>query len=159
MEQGFKRKKIAVLFGGSSPEYGVSLQSAAAVIDHMDKRKYEPAAIGITHTGDWFYYAGGTVSLRRGERSLLLMREGCAERLEIDAVFPVLHGRNGEDGTVQGIFELAGIPVAGCGVLSSALCMDKDRAHRLAKEAGVRVPVSCVHGRGVSDKGGGDRIQ
>lgn len=165
MEQGFKRKKIAVLFGGSSPEYGVSLQSAAAVIDHMDKRKYEPAAIGITHTGDWFYYAGETeriaddswsgsgdcvpvtVSLRRGERSLLLMREGCAERLEIDAVFPVLHGRNGEDGTVQGMFELAGIPVAGCGVLSSALCMDKDRAHRLAKEAGVRVPVSCVYGR------------
>lgn len=166
MEQGFKRKKIAVLFGGSSPEYGVSLQSAAAVIDHMDKRKYEPAAIGITHTGDWFYYAGGTeriiddswsgsgdcvpvtVSLRRGERSLLLMREGCAERLEIDAVFPVLHGRNGEDGTVQGIFELAGIPVAGCGVLSSALCMDKDRAHKLAGLSGVRVPEAFVIRRG-----------
>lgn len=162
-------KKIAVLFGGCSPEYGVSLQSAAAVIDHMDRKKYEPVPIGITHTGDWFYYAGETgriaddgwcrsgdcvpvtVSLRRGEHSLLLMRrEGAeiAERMEIDAVFPVLHGRNGEDGTVQGMFELAGIPVAGCGVLSSALCMDKDRAHRLAKEAGVRVPVSHVHRRG-----------
>ena len=158
-----------MLFGGCSPEYGVSLQSAAAVIDHMDRKKYEPVPIGITHTGDWFYYAGETgriaddgwcrsgdcvpvtVSLKRGEHSLLLMHRGSAgivERMEIDAVFPVLHGRNGEDGTVQGMFELAGIPVAGCGVLSSALCMDKDRAHRLAKEAGVRVPVSHVHRRG-----------
>lgn len=178
MRQEFMRKKIAVLFGGCSPEYGVSLQSAAAVIDHMDRRRYEPVPIGITHTGDWFYYAGETekiaddswcgsedctpvtISLRCGESSLLLLRRGNAESaestkymetvepLEIDAVFPILHGKNGEDGTVQGMFELAGIPVAGCGVLSSALCMDKDRAHRQAKEAGVRVPVSYVHRRG-----------
>ena len=185
-----EQKRIAILFGGCSPEYGVSLQSARAVIDHMDKKKYEPVPIGITHTGDWFYYTGDTekiaddswcrekacipvtVSLNRGERSLLLLRgenaafggnaghtggaecgenAGCTggvERLEIDAVFPVLHGRNGEDGTVQGLFELAGIPVAGCGVLSSALCMDKDRAHRMVREAGVRVPDSCVCSRG-----------
>lgn len=164
-----KRRRAAVLFGGCSPEYGVSLQSAAAVLEHMDRTKYEPVPIGITHTGEWFYYTGeieriaddswcrsgdcipATVSLNRGEHRLLLMRgrggAGCAEPVEIDVVFPVLHGKNGEDGTVQGLFELAGIPVAGCGILSSALCMDKDRAHRLAKEAGIRVPVSYVHSR------------
>ena len=164
-----KRRRAAVLFGGCSPEYGVSLQSAAAVLEHMDRTKYEPVPIGITHTGEWFYYTGeieriaddswcrsgdcipATVSLNRGEHRLLLMRgrggAGCAEPVEIDVVFPVLHGKNGEDGTVQGLFELAGIPVAGCGILSSALCMDKDRAHRLAKEAGIRVPVSYVHNR------------
>jgi D-alanine---D-serine ligase len=75
------------------------------------------------------------------------MRGDHAERLKIDVALPVLHGKNGEDGTVQGLFELAGIPVAGCGILSSALCMDKDRAHRLAKEAGIRVPVSFVSRR------------
>lgn len=164
-----KRRRAAVLFGGCSPEYGVSLQSAAAVLEHMDRTKYEPVPIGITHTGEWFYYTGeieriaddswcrsgdcipATVSLNRGEHRLLLMRgrggAGCAEPVEIDVVFPVLHGKNGEDGTVQGLFELAGIPVAGCGILSSALCMDKDRAHRLAKEAGIRVPASYVHNR------------
>ena len=62
----------------------------------------------------------------------------------LDLAFPVLHGRNGEDGTVQGLFELAGIPVVGCGVLASALCMDKDRAHRLVKEAGIAVPEATV---------------
>lgn len=160
-----KRQRIAVLFGGCSPEYGVSLQSAAAVLQYMDRAEYEPVPVGITHTGDWFYYTGEvekiaddswcrskdcipvTVSLNRGEHSLLLMKEGSMERMEIDAALPILHGRNGEDGTVQGVFELAGIPVAGCGVLSSALCMDKDRAHKLAKEAGIRVPASYVHSR------------
>jgi len=158
-----KIRKIAVLFGGHSPEYGVSLQSACAVIRHMDRAEYEPVPIGITHTGSWFYYTGetekiaddswcntadcvpATLSLNRGEHSLLLLKGGRAERMEIDAALPILHGKNGEDGTVQGLFELAGIPVAGCGVLSSALCMDKDRAHKLAKEAGIRVPLSYVH--------------
>lgn len=165
MRQREGRKKIAVLFGGCSPEYGVSLQSAAAVIRHMDREKYEPYPIGITHTGDWFYYTGEaekieadtwqrdgdctlvTVSLSRSRPGFILLKEKGAEYMEIDVAFPVLHGKNGEDGTVQGMLELAGIPVAGCGVLASALCMDKDRAHRLAKEAGVRVPRSRVYGR------------
>ena len=162
------RKKVAVLFGGCSPEYGVSLQSAAAVISHMDKERYEPIPVGITHLGEWFYYAGEaekiaddswcfggnciplTICLNRGSRSLFLLRESGVERLKIDVVLPILHGKNGEDGTVQGMFELTGIPVAGCGILSSALCMDKDRAHKLAKEAGVRVPVSCVFDKGTT---------
>lgn len=82
--------------------------------------------------------AGGT----GGPRFTLL--DGSGRRLLFDAVFPVLHGKNGEDGTVQGLFELAGVPVIGCGTLSSALCMDKDRAHQLAALAGIRVPRSHV---------------
>lgn len=160
------RKKIMVLFGGCSPEYGVSLQSAEAVLSHMDRRKYEPVPVGITHTGDWFYYAGDvgkigadtwcgeagcvpvTISLSRSRPGLLLFDKDKTEYRKIDAALPVLHGKNGEDGTVQGMLELAGIPVAGCGVLSSALCMDKDRAHKLAAEAGVRVPASHVYDTG-----------
>lgn len=158
-------KNIMVLFGGHSPEYGVSLQSAEAVLSHMDRRKYEPVPVGITHAGDWFYYAGdikkigddtwcagegcvpAAVSFQRSRPGLLLLRKGGTEYLKIDAALPILHGKNGEDGTVQGTLELAGIPTAGCGVLSSALCMDKDRAHKLAKEAGVRVPASFVCGK------------
>lgn len=78
---------------------------------------------------------------KRGEdengrrETLLSMRQ-----ISVDAAFPVLHGKNGEDGTVQGVLELAGIPVVGCGTLSSAVCMDKGMAHRLAAEAGIKVP-------------------
>ena len=78
------------------------------------------------------------------EAHALLLLDGSGRRLLFDAVFPVLHGKNGEDGTVQGLFELAGVPVIGCGTLSSALCMDKDRAHQLAALAGIRVPRSHV---------------
>lgn len=156
------KKKIAVVFGGCSPEYGVSLQSAAAVIRHMDPQKYEPVLLGITAAGDWFYYTGdisaieadtwyspdtcypAAVSPSRADRAVLILRDGKPEKLPVDAAFPVLHGKNGEDGTVQGLFALAGIPVVGCGVLASALCMDKDRAHRLVREAGVAVPMSRV---------------
>lgn len=66
------------------------------------------------------------------------------QKIRLDAAFPVLHGQNGEDGTVQGLFELAGIPLVGCGVLASALCMDKDRAHKLVQAAGVAIPHSIV---------------
>lgn len=155
-----KKKRIAVIFGGCSPEYHVSLQSAYAVTCHMDKQKYEPVLIGITKKGDWFHFCGdiekipadtwhnaadcvpAAVSLSRSDHALLEWRENRVSKLPIDAAFPVLHGKNGEDGTVQGVFELAGIPAAGCGILASALCMDKDRAHKLAQAAGVAVPRS-----------------
>ena len=154
------KKKIAVLFGGCSSEYSVSLQSAYAVISHMDKQKYIPVLIGITKQGEWYLYSGNpaeimndtwyqsgfcvpvAVSLSRSEHALLCYGDKDIYKIHIDAAFPVLHGKNGEDGTVQGIFELAGIPVIGCGVLSSALCMDKDRAHKLVNAAGITVPKS-----------------
>lgn len=155
------KKAILVLFGGCSSEYPVSLQSAAAVLSHMDCQKYQPLPVGITKEGRWLYYQGPlsyieqnqwqhqpgcapcTLSLDRGNCQLLLL-DGSGQQLSFDAAFPILHGQNGEDGTIQGLLELAGVPLIGCGTLSSALCMDKDRAHTLAAAAGVKVPASQV---------------
>lgn len=154
-------KNILFLFGGCSTEYEVSLHSAYAVLSHIDTSSVAPISVGITREGSWLYYTGELAHLEddtwqneadcipcapmvdRGANTLLLL-DGTDRRLTFDAVFPVLHGKNGEDGTIQGLFELAGVPVIGCGTLSSALCMDKDRAHKLAALAGVRVPMSCV---------------
>lgn len=153
-------KTILVLFGGCSTEYAVSLQSAHAMVSHMDREAYTPLLVGITRWGQWLYYTGPldrmeadtwqqenctpcTLSLDR-ERGALLLLDGTGTRLHFDGAFPVLHGKNGEDGTLQGLLELAGVPVIGCGTLSSALCMDKDRAHKLAALAGVKVPRGTV---------------
>ena len=157
-----QKKNIGVIFGGCSPEYGVSLESAHAVVSHMDKTKYQPVMIGISQAGDWFYYTGPTekieedtwlngrdcipaaISPNRSDSGLFIFQGDGVRKIRLDAVFPVLHGKNGEDGTVQGAAELAGIPLVGCGVLSSALCMDKDRAHRLVQAAGVDVAAAVV---------------
>lgn len=154
-----QKKKVAVIFGGKSAEYDVSLQSAAAVLDHIDPGNYDVLAVGISRNGDWYCYRGAyrnvlddtwkddrenltpvSVSVSRAGRGFLELSGGRYHLVRVDLVFPVLHGRYGEDGTLQGIFEMAGIPVVGCGTLASALCMDKDRAHRLVREAGIAVP-------------------
>ena len=158
-----KKLRLAVLFGGCSPEHEVSLQSAHGVLTHLDPAKYEPVPVGITRQGRWFLYRGpydalpdgswekqagfltpAVLSPDRETHGLLLLSPAGPLALRLDAAFPVLHGKNGEDGTVQGLLELAGIPVVGCGVLPSALCMDKDTAHRLAAAAGVAVPRSAL---------------
>ena len=160
----FANNTILVLFGGCSTEYGVSLQSAAAVLAHFPPA-YTPPPGGLTRDGRWPRYfcpadalpadrwqknaVPCTLSLDRGGGALLWL-DGSHRREEFAAAFPVLHGKNGEDGTVQGVFELAGVPVIGCGVLPSALCMDKDRAHKLAALAGVAVPKSAKFDRGAA---------
>lgn len=155
------RKKIAVIFGGNSTEYEVSLQSVFAVLENINKNDFEIIPIGITRDGEWYYYTGDyknipdntwtkdfknlvpvVVSQNRSVKGILKFVDGQYKTARIDLAFPVLHGKNGEDGTLQGLFELAGIPVAGCNTLSSALCMDKDRAHKIASLAGVSVPKS-----------------
>ena len=159
------RLKIVVFFGGCSSEYSVSLESAFSVINNLNREKYEPVPVGITESGKWYYFSGdvekikqdrwlneedcvpATLSPDRGERKLLLFRGDRVETVTIDAAFPVMHGRNGEDGTIQGLIEMAGIPLVGCGVLSSALCMDKDRAHKLAEFAGINVPRAIAFGK------------
>lgn len=153
---------VAIFFGGCSPEYGVSLQSAAAVLEALPPERYEPVAVGITPEGRWYCCRGDAQAIRedrwlrqgdcapailspdRGDRGLFLFAEGGVQRLPIDAALPVMHGRFGEDGTIQGLIALAGIPLAGCGVLASALCMDKDRARRLVSLAGIEVPASVA---------------
>ncbi len=159
--------RIAVLFGGCSPEYEVSLQSAHAVITHLNRERYEPVLIGITRQGDWFRYCGpadgvaddtwfadehcipAVVSPSRDTHGLLEFHAAGVRPLRIDVAFSVLHGRNGEDGTVQGLLELAGIPIVGCDTLCSALCMDKQMAHAVAAQAGVAVPPSVVVHKGM----------
>ncbi|MDR2547378.1 MAG: D-alanine--D-serine ligase VanG [Lachnospiraceae bacterium] len=157
-----QKPTIAILFGGCSPEYGVSLQSAHAVITHLDTNLYTFVLIGISQTGEWYRFNGNhdkikndtwnnsadcvraNISPCRSIRGLVELTQGEISITKIDAAFPVLHGKNGEDGTVQGLLELAGIPIVGCNTLSSALCMDKDRAHKTAYLAGINVPKSFV---------------
>ncbi len=159
-------KQVAVIFGGYSPEHSISLESAHAVITHLDRSRYAVLPIGINREGRWFYYAGEAGKIAdgtwqgdaqcfpavlcpdRGQAALYIQKPEGVQRLTADAVFPVLHGRFGEDGTVQGLIALAGLPLVGCGVLASALCMDKDRAHKLVKEAGIAVPRGvCLHSK------------
>jgi len=153
-----KKKTVAVIFGGYSPEYDVSLNSSYSIINAIDREKYKIILLGITRQGQWYRYTGPvddiptdkwhndeqyltnvTVSLSRG-KGLYELEDGYATHLPIDAAFPVLHGKYGEDGTLQGMFELAGIPIVGAGSAASALCMDKDRAHKLVSLAGIRIP-------------------
>ena len=147
-----KRLRVGVLFGGRSGEHEVSLASASSVIRGLDPEKYEAIPIGITKDGHWL---AGTAAqrllpevLRTGQRVTMtadptdaalvpLDRSGGGQR--IDVVFPVLHGTFGEDGTIQGLLDLAGLPFVGAGVLGSAVGMDKDVAKRLLKAAGIPV--------------------
>ena len=150
-------RKVMVLFGGCSGEYGVSLKSAAAIIKGLDRSRYEVIPVGITKDGRWLRFQGETELIRedrweqegtcapafiapsRAFRGLLILQNGKIEEIPVDVVLPVLHGDHGEDGTVAGLLELAGIPYAGCGVLASAAGMDKDIARRLVQSAGVEV--------------------
>ncbi|MEA4846783.1 MAG: D-alanine--D-serine ligase VanG [Clostridiaceae bacterium] len=156
--------KIAVLFGGCSTEYDISLQSAYSVITHLDRSKYSPVLLGITPSGEWFHFSGELVKIKentwynpsdcvqaiispsREVHGVLKFEAGEVRTIRLDAAMPVLHGKNGEDGTVQGLLELAGIPIVGCNSLCSALCMDKDKAHKIAHVAGVRIPRSFILG-------------
>lgn len=158
-----QKKSIAIIFGGNSTEYEVSLQSAYSVFDNIDSEKFDIIPIGITRSGEWFHYTGSmdnllnntwfedssklfpiVVSQNRSVKGFLEFSGDSYKTVKLDLVLPVLHGKNGEDGTLQGLFELAGIPIIGCNTLSSALCMDKDRAHKLANLAGVAVPKSVT---------------
>ncbi len=149
------KQKICVLFGGVSSEHEVSLMSATSVIRNIPADRYEVIPVGITKKGRWLYYPGPVEHLADGswerypdcvpaflspdavDRGLVKCENGAFSLMKIDAVFPVLHGRGGEDGTVQGLLELAGIPYVGCGVLSSALCMDKAAANLVMDASGI----------------------
>jgi D-alanine-D-alanine ligase len=154
-----KRLRVGVLFGGRSGEHEVSLASAASVIRGLDPDKYEAVPIGITKDGHWLIGEGAVKMLpdvlKGGRRVMLaadpteaalvpLDRGAGAQRL--DVIFPVMHGTFGEDGTIQGMLDLAGLPYVGAGVLGSAVGMDKDVAKRLCQAAGIPVvPWVNVH--------------
>lgn len=152
-------KVYAVCFGGASSEYEISCVSASWVIDCIKSENTEVLKIGISKEGVWFLYNGGTDKIRDlswiDDKENLVpcvvspctvqhgiftfnKAEGTFKSKRIDAVFPVLHGKNGEDGTIQGLFELAGIPYVGCSTYSSAVCMDKITAKLICTGAGIK---------------------
>ena len=150
-----KKLSVCVLFGGVSPEHAVSLRSAEYVLNCLNPEKYNIFPVGITQEGDWVLYGGTDYSLLPGGewknhpdnrraaispvrgQGLLSFEGDCVVREWIDVVFPVLHGENGEDGTVQGLLRLAGIPFVGPHVAASAVAMDKTLTKLVADHAGV----------------------
>ncbi|SDJ09800.1 D-alanine--D-alanine ligase [Lentzea albidocapillata subsp. violacea] len=138
------RVKIGIIFGGTFEEHPVSVKSAGEVARSLDLAKYDPFWIKITRGGDWKLCAGPDAEDGRpvvlSPDGLLVLGDGRFEALGLDVVFPVLHGRLGEDGAVQGLLEVTGIPYIGCDVQSSALCMDKSLTYVVARSAGVATP-------------------
>ncbi len=155
------KKKILILFGGCSTEYSVSLQSAHAIIRAVNSEKYDLYLLGISRQGDAYLFEDdislipedkwlegksypATISMNRKDHGVYVFRGGKPEVIQIDAVFPVLHGKNGEDGSIQGLCQLAGIPIIGCTMQPSVIGMDKNLAHQLVEDAGIRTPKSLV---------------
>ena len=146
------RLKIAILFGGCSEEHPISVKSAREVAKSLDIEKYEPYYIGITKKGVWKLcdspdadWENGNsrpavLSPDRSVHGLLVWEQGQYKTIHLDMVFPVLHGKLGEDGAMQGLLELSGIPYAGCDIQSSALCMDKSLAYIVVRNAGIATP-------------------
>ena len=150
-----RKINVLVLFGGMSPEHEVSLRSAESVLNHMSAEKYNILPVGITKEGAWILYGGhdysqlpsglwtehpanrpATISPIRGQ-GLLCFEGDCVVRQSVDVVFPVLHGENGEDGAMQGLLQLAGIPYVGPHVSASAVAMDKTLTKLVADNAGL----------------------
>lgn len=143
---------VAVLFGGCSEEHTVSIKSAMELAANIDTEKYQLFYIGITKTGvwklcekpclDWERYAEYTVvfSPGRNTHGLLIQKKDGYEPQSVDVVFPMIHGKFGEDGSIQGLLELSGIPYVGCDIQSSVICMDKSLAYTVVKNAGIEVP-------------------
>lgn len=157
-----RKVRVAVLFGGRSGEHAVSCVSAGSVLSHLDPGRFEVIPIGITRDGGWVLGSGDPATLRIDHRELPAVDGGGAALVlpgdptagglvllepdragevfaEVDVVFPVLHGAFGEDGTVQGLLEMAGIPYVGSGVLASAVAMDKEFAKKLLAAGGLPV--------------------
>src|SRR5437764_5767829 len=154
-----KRVRVGILFGCRSGEHEVSLASAASVIRGLDSDKYEAVPVGITKEGHWLVGAGAQKMLpevlKAGQRVMmtadptdaaLVRLDGSGGGQRLDVVFPVMHGTYGEDGTIQGLLDLAGLPFVGAGVLGSAIGMDKEVSKRLLQGAEIPVvPWFVVH--------------
>jgi D-alanine--(R)-lactate ligase len=146
------RLKVGIIFGGCGEEHPVSIKSAQRVAKSLDAEKYEPFYIVITKSGAWKLCDGpdadwengscrpAVLSPDRSVHGLLVLDQGQYETISLDLVLPVLHGKLGEDGAIQGLLELSGIPYVGCDVQSSALCMDKTLAYIVARSAGIATP-------------------
>jgi D-alanine-D-alanine ligase len=165
-----ERIRVAVVYGGRSSEHGISVVSAGSVISALDPARYEVVPVGITPAGAWVLTEGDASTMRVSGRVVPTVGEGravvlpadptakglvtvepgnAARALEsVDVVFPVLHGRFGEDGTIQGLLEMAGVPYVGAGVFASAAAMDKEFAKKLLAAEGLAVGEYVVVRRG-----------
>ncbi|MEG0571026.1 MAG: D-alanine--D-alanine ligase family protein [Oscillospiraceae bacterium] len=143
---------LGIIFGGNSSEYEVSLLSACSVLKNINVERYDIHVIGIKKTGEMYLYTGDNekiadntwidqanseciISSNPAHHGLIVLENDSYRNLRLDCVFPILHGKNGEDGTIQGLLQLSKIPFVGCDLISSAMCMDKDITHtRLTSE-------------------------
>lgn len=145
---------LAVIFGGVSSEHEVSRMSVTSILENLSNGRYEVHMVGITKEGRWLLYTGPVEDILSGAweqgpvtpaflspdpsvHGLVALRDGKAETIHVDVIFPALHGKNGEDGTIQGLFQLSGIPYVGCDTESSAICMDKAVTHSLLSSADI----------------------
>ena len=154
-----EKLKIAVLFGGVSSEHEISLKSATYILNNLSRIKFEVFPIGISKQGNWFFYSGSIDDVATGK---WILNENACKRvvfssdsnfkgflrfegesrfllMKVDCIFLTLHGRNGEDGRLQGFFEAANMPFVGCGSISSANCMDKEMTHIILEHAGIKM--------------------
>jgi D-alanine-D-alanine ligase len=141
------KKKVAILYGGRSVEHGVSVNSARNIFQFIDKKSFQPIAIGISKKGQWFLTDGVSKDIEKGQPlgltlnaekpSFFTLKDG--KKIKADIIFPVLHGTDGEDGSVQGLVKAIDLPLVGTGVLGSAVSMNKIVAKKLLAEAGLPV--------------------
>ncbi len=146
---------VAVLFGGQSSEHEVSRRSAYTILTNLPRDRYDAVMVGITKSGVWRLYTGDPAKIPDGSwesdpgcrpaffspsrefPGLLVLEDGRLREIPVDVVFPALHGKNGEDGAPQGLFQLSGVPCVGCSASASVLCMDKAIANSLLETAGI----------------------
>lgn len=161
------KKKLCVVFGGQSPEHDISRLSVTSVLENLNKDKYEIHTIGITRDGEWYLYTGDFKNIKDGawerdsenkkkaiispdasDKAVIVFDGDTVSKIHPDVIFPVLHGEYGEDGTVQGLFELSHIPYVGMGVMASANAMDKTSAKIVFKNANIPQAEWYVYNKG-----------
>jgi D-alanine-D-alanine ligase len=140
------KTRVAILYGGRSVEHGVSINSAKNILEFIDKEKFEPYPIGISKAGVWYLTSSINKEIETGSELSLKLHPGNpvfvaqnGKQFSVDVVFPVLHGTDGEDGSIQGLLKAMELPMVGTGVLGSAMSMNKAITKRLLQEAGVPV--------------------
>jgi len=151
-----KKIRVGLIYGGRSGEHEVSLRSAASVLRHLSPSRYIVELLGITHEGEWYYQPKtllkkvlegdelkvqkkNPISISPMKGLSFLKSDGTNQALEVDIILPILHGTFGEDGTIQGLLEMVGIPYLGSGVLGSSLGMDKEKVKQVWEQAGLPV--------------------
>lgn len=151
-----KKIRLCVVFGGQSPEHDISCKSVVSILNNLDRNRYKIHKVWITKKGEWFLYTGKDAKIADGswkkdkkylkkavispdarDKALIVFDSGKVKKIKLDVVFPVLHGEHGEDGTIQGLLELANIKYVGMGVLSSANCMDKTFTKIILQDAEI----------------------